>query len=299
VYLNTNEHTRAANVVQTRDARFISWCRERYPLHKYERLQPFLHELRAVKSDIEIGLIQEAVDITARGFDRVLKFVRPGVMEYEIEAEIIHEFISNRASGFAFEPIIASGFNACVLHYVENNDTCKDGDLVLMDFGASYANYNGDLTRTIPVNGRFTQRQRDVYEAVLRVQREAMKLLVPGNTLLQYHREVGLIMEKELLQLGLLDSKDIKNQDPDRPAYKKYFMHGTSHHLGVDVHDYGNMYREFVPGMVFTVEPGIYIREESLGIRLENNVVITEESVIDLTAQIPIEPDDIEQLMQG
>jgi Xaa-Pro aminopeptidase len=299
VYLNTNEHTRAANVVQTRDGRFIQWCRERYPLHKYERLQPILHELRAIKSDIEIELIQQAVDITAKGFDRVLRFVRPDVMEYEIEAEIIHEFIANRASGFAFEPIIASGFNACVLHYVDNNDVCSDGELVLMDFGANYANYNGDLTRTIPVNGRFTKRQRDVYDAVLRVQREAMKLLVPGNTILQYHKEVGAIMEKELVQLGLLDATDIKNQNPDQPAYKKYFMHGTSHHLGVDVHDYGNMYREFAPGMVFTVEPGIYIREESLGIRLENNVVVAQDSVRDLTAHIPIEPDEIEEIMNS
>jgi Xaa-Pro aminopeptidase len=248
---------------------------------------------------MEVALLKQAVDITGMGFKRVLKFVKPGVKEYEIEAELIHEFISRRATGFGFEPIIASGFNACVLHYVLNNGVCEDGDMLLIDVGASYANYNGDLTRTIPVNGRYSDRQLAVYNAVLRVQRQAMEMLVPGNSIPEYHKEVGKIMESELLGLGLIDQTDIKNQDPDYPAYKKYFMHGTSHHLGIDVHDYGNSFREFEPGMVFTVEPGIYIREESLGVRLENDVVITKDGVNDLMADIPIEPQEIEELMNN
>jgi Xaa-Pro aminopeptidase len=231
------------------------------------------------------------------GFKRLLNFVKPGVMEYEVEAELIHEFLRNRATGFAFHPIIASGASATVLHYIANNQTCKDGDLLLCDIGAEYANYNGDLTRCIPVNGRFSPRQRDVYNAVLRVQRAAKKLLIPGNAIPEYHREVGRIMERELLDLGLIDKTDIKNQDPDKPAYKKYFMHGTSHHLGLDVHDYGNMYREFEPGMVLTVEPGIYIREEGIGVRIENDVVIREAGVEDLMENIPVEIEEIEEIM--
>lgn len=297
VYLNTNEHSRAATEVETRDARMIKWCKEKYPLHKYERLQPVMHQIRAVKSEMEIDLLRKAIDITGKGFRRLLDFVKPGVMEYEIEAELIHEFLRNRATGFAFHPIIASGASATVLHYIANNKECKDGDLLLCDIGADYANYNGDLTRCIPVNGRFSPRQRDVYNAVLRVQKAAKKLLIPGNTLPEYNREVGKIMENELLGLGLLDKTDIKNQDPGRPAYKKYFMHGTSHHLGLDVHDYGNMYREFEPGMVLTVEPGIYIREEGIGVRIENDVVIRESEVEDLMENIPVEIDEIESLM--
>ncbi len=299
VYLNANEHLRANIEVETRDARFVKWCQNRYPLHSYARLAPIMHKLRAIKSESEIELLRKAVEITGLGFQRVLQFVKPGVGEYEIEAEIIHEFIRNKATGFSFEPIIASGFNACVLHYISNRGVCNDGELLLMDFGADYANYAGDLTRAIPVNGRYTRRQKDVYNAVLRVQRAAKSMLVPGNTLPEYHKEVGKIMESELLGLGLLDKTDVKNQNTDMPAYKKYFMHGTSHHLGLDVHDYGNMYRAFEPGMVFTVEPGIYIREESLGIRIENDVVIRENGVEDLMERIPVEADEIEEIMNA
>jgi Xaa-Pro aminopeptidase len=299
IYLNTNEHLRAGTEVETRDARFIKWCRNKYPLHKYERLAPLMHRLRAVKSEAEIELIRKAAEITGKAFHRVLEFVKPGVFEYEIEAEIIHEFIRNKATGFSFEPIIASGFNACVLHYISNKEMCKEGDVLLLDFGAEYANYAGDMTRSIPVSGRFSKRQKEVYNAVLRVQREAMTMLIPGNSIPEYHRKVGKVMESELLALGLITSSDIKNQDPAYPAYKKYFMHGTSHHLGLDVHDYGNVYRTFEPGMVFTVEPGIYIREESLGIRLENDVVIRKDGVEDLMANIPIEADEIEELMNA
>ncbi len=297
VYLNTNEHTRAATEVETRDARMIKWCREKYPLHRYERLQPVMHQIRAIKSEMEIELLRKAINITGMGFRRLLDFVKPGVMEFEIEAELIHEFLRNRATGFAFHPIIASGANATVLHYIANNQECKDGDLLLCDIGAEYANYNGDLTRCIPVNGHFSERQKDVYNAVLRVQRAAKKLLIPGNSIPEYHNEVGQIMESELLGLGLIDKTDIKNQDPERPAYKKYFMHGTSHHLGLDVHDYGNIYREFEPGMVLTVEPGIYIREEGIGVRIENDVVIREDGVEDLMKDIPVEIEEIEGLM--
>lgn len=297
VYLNTNEHLRAVTTVETRDARFIKWCQAKFPLHEQKRLAPIMHLLRAIKSPLEIELLQQACDITEKGFRRVLSFVRPGVTEYEIEAEYIHEFIRNRSNGFGYEPIIASGSSACVLHYVENNKACNDGEVLLMDVGANYANYNADMTRSIPVNGRFTSRQKDVYGAVLRVMRGAMDLLEPGNAIPTYHQQVGKLMESELVGLGLLDKTDVKNQDPAKPLYKKYFMHGTSHHLGLDVHDYGDMQRPFEPGMVFTVEPGIYIQEENLGIRLENDVVITTEGLIDLMAKIPVEAEEIEELM--
>lgn len=299
VYLNTNEHIRADGKVETRDARFITWCKSQYPLHKYERAAPVMHYLRAIKSEREIELLQEACDITEKGFRRVLQFIKPGVMEYEIEAEYAHEFLRNRSRGFAYAPIIATGKNACVLHYVENSERCNDGDLLLMDVGAEYANYNGDMTRTVPVGGRFTPRQKNVYDAVLRVHREAAAMLRPGNTIKEYHEEVGRIMERELVGLGLLDKTDLKNQSPEEPLYKKYFMHGTSHHLGLDVHDVGNVYRKFEPGMVFTVEPGIYIRDESLGVRLENNLVIRDNGTQDLMANIPIEAEEIEELMNG
>lgn len=297
IYLNTNEHLRASTEVETRDARFIKWCKNKYPLHKYERLAPLMHRLRALKSETEINLIRTAAEITEKAFRRILSFVKPGVYEYEIEAEIIHEFLRNKATGFSFEPIIASGFNACVLHYISNKEVCKEGDVLLMDFGADYANYSADMTRSIPVSGKFSKRQKDVYNAVLRVQREAMKMLTPGNAIPEYHREVGKVMESELLGLGLISQTDIKNQNPAYPAYKRYFMHGTSHHLGLDVHDYGHIYRAFEEGMVFTVEPGIYIREESLGIRLENDVVIRKDGVEDLMENIPIAADEIEELM--
>lgn len=297
VFLNTNEHLRADIQVESRDARFIKQCKERYPLHHYHRLAPLMHQLRAVKEAEEISQMQIACDITEKGFRRILSFVKPGVTEYEIEAEFIHEFIRNRSKGFAYEPIIASGANACVLHYIENNQSCKDGDLLLLDVGAEYGNYNADMTRTIPVNGKFSARQRAVYDAVLRVQREAMNMLRPGITIQEYHKEIGLVMQGELIGLGLLDQTDIKNQDPKWPAYKKYFMHGTSHHLGLDVHDVGTMHHPITAGMVFTVEPGIYIPAEGLGIRLENNIVIEENGYFDLMRNIPIEAQEIEELM--
>jgi len=298
VYLNTNEHTRRPLVeVETRDMRFIKWCKNKFPLHNYYRIAPIIYNLRMIKSEIEIELMQMACDITEIGFRRVLEFVQPGVYEYEIEAEFIHEFIRRRSKGFAYTPIIASGFNACVLHYIENKDQCKDGDVLLMDVGAEYANYNADLTRSIPVNGRFTPRQKAVYNAVLRVQRAAFNMLRPGNVIQDYQKEVGRIMESELLGLGLIDKTDIKNQDPNRPAYKKYFMHGTSHHLGLDVHDVGSHFRKFEENMLFTVEPGIYIREENLGVRIENDVVIKKNRIHDLMASIPVEIDEIEEIM--
>lgn len=297
VYLNSNEHLRATVEVQTRDARFVKWCQENYPLHQYRRSAPLMHHLRAIKSDIEIDLMQQACNITEKGFRRVLNFVKPGVMEYEIEAEFLHEFIRNRSAGFAYSPIIASGANACVLHYIANNAQCQDGEVILFDVAAEYANYNSDMSRSIPVNGRFSKRQKAVYQSVRRVMQAAMQMLTPGNSIPEYHREVGKIMESELIELGLLDRTDVKNQNPEQPLYRKYFMHGTSHHLGLDVHDVGDMLRKFEPGMVLTVEPGIYIREENLGIRLENNVVITQDGIIDLMKNIPIEAEEIEELM--
>ena len=297
VYLNQNEHTRNDSIVQTREARFVRDFKEKYPLHKLERLAPLLHQLRALKQPQEVAMLQKAVDITKDGFVRVLKMVKPGVAEYEIEAEFIHEFLRQRSKGFAYTPIIASGKNACVLHYIENSKICQDGDVLLMDVAAEYANYNADMTRSIPVNGRFNKRQRDVYDAVLRVMKAASVMLVSGNFWDEYHREVGKIMESELLGLGLISKHDVEKQDPLWPAYKKYFMHGTSHFLGLDVHDVGNKYRPFASGMVFTCEPGIYIREEGLGIRLENNILITENGNVDLMAHIPIEAEEIEDIM--
>jgi Xaa-Pro aminopeptidase len=297
VFLNTNEHLRAAVIVETRDARFIKSCKERYPLHQYHRVAPLMHALRAVKEKEEIAQMQLACDITEKGFRRILNFVKPGVTEYEIEAEYIHEFVRNRSKGFAYEPIIASGGSACVLHYIENKAVCKEGELLLMDVGAEYGNYNADMTRTIPVSGRFTKRQRAVYDAVLRVHNGAIGILRPGISIQEYHKEVGLMMQAELLGLGLLDQTDIQNQDPKWPAYKKYFMHGTSHHLGLDVHDVGTMHQPITANMVFTVEPGIYIPAEGMGIRLENNIVVLDEGHLDLMRNIPIEADEIEELM--
>lgn len=299
IYLNTNEHLRAGVVVETRDARFISECKKRFPLHEYDRSAPLMHALRGVKEKEEIDQLQIACDITEKGFRRILSFVKPGVTEYEIEAEYIHEFVRNKSRGFAYEPIIASGASACVLHYIENSKACNDGELILMDVGAEYGNYNADMTRTIPVNGKFSQRQRAVYDAVLRVKNQASSMLTPGISIQEYHKEVGLIMQSELIGLGLIDQTDIKNQDPKWPAYKKYFMHGTSHHLGLDVHDVGTMHEPIKPGMVFTVEPGIYILEEGIGIRLENNVVIEENGYFDLMRNIPIEAEEIEDLMNS
>jgi Xaa-Pro aminopeptidase len=299
VYLNSNEHARAVVEVETRDARFIKWCLKKYPLHEYERSAPIMNELRMVKSSIEVDLIKKACNITEKGLRRILPFIKPGVMEYEIEAELIHEFVRNRSRGFAYTPIIASGFNACVLHYIDNNKECREGDVILIDVGAEYANYASDLTRCVPVSGKFTQRQKDVYNAVLRVMRAATKMLTVGNLLDEYHKEVGKVMEKELIDLGLLNADEVARQNPEKPLYKKYFMHGTSHFLGLDVHDVGDKNKPFTAGMVFTCEPGIYIREENLGIRLENDILITEEGPVDLMAEIPIEVEEIEKLMNG
>ena len=299
VYFNTNEHARSDSRVQTRDARYLQEFKEKYPLHRLERLAPLMAFLRAIKQPLEIEQLQKAINITHDGFMRVLKFITPDVWEYEIEAEFAHEFLRQRSLGFAYTPIIASGKDSCVLHYTANNKQCKDGDILLLDVAAEYGNYNADLTRTIPVNGRFSARQRQVYEAVLSVLKAARSMLVVGNVLDEYQAEVAKIMESELIDLGLLTPQDIANQHPDRPAYRRYFMHGTSHALGLDVHDVGNRYRRFAAGMVFTCEPGIYIREEGLGIRLENNILITENGNIDLMAHIPIEADEIEALMNS
>lgn len=300
VYINTNEHTRANTVAETKEDRFISWCKQNYPAHRYERSAPIMHKIRSVKHKIELELMQKACNITEKAFRRVLGFVKPGVWEYEIEAEIMHEFLRNRSKGFAYTPIIGSGYSACVLHYIENNKECKDGDVILFDWAAEYANYASDMTRCLPVNGKFTQRQKDVYNAVLRVKNAATKLLVPGTYLADYHVEVGKLMEKELVDLKLITLEDIKKQDPAWPAYKKYFMHGTSHFIGLDTHDVGSWKNPIQENMVFTVEPGIYIPEESLGIRLEDDVVVQAKGEpLNLMKNIPIETDEIESLMNS
>ncbi|MEO9871920.1 aminopeptidase P family protein [Ekhidna sp.] len=299
IYLDSNEHIRNASEVETRNARFIEECKSKYPLYGYERLSPILTDLRCIKSQVEIDIMQHACDLTEKGFRRVLDFVKPGVMEYEVEAEYLHEFVRNRSKGFAYTPIIGGGGNSCVLHYIENNQQLNNGDVLLMDVGAEYGNYNADMTRTIPINGKFTERQRKVYDAVLRVKNAATDLLKPGNRIPEYHAEVGKLMEKELLDLGLIDQTDIKNENPDWPAYKKYFMHGTSHHIGLDVHDIASIYKKFEVGMAFTVEPGIYIPEEKIGIRLEDDVIITEGGHINLMKNIPIEAEEIEELMNS
>lgn len=300
IYFNTNEHYRQAVETQTREDRFIADTKAKFPAHTWAKSNPILQRLRSVKDPIEIDLIQKACDITNKGFRRVLGFVRPGVWEYQIEAEYIHEFLCNRSKGFAYTPIVASGTNANVLHYIENNQQCKDGDLLLMDVGAEYANYASDMTRTIPVNGRFTERQRAVYNAVLNVKNQATKMLVPGAFWKEYHVEVGKLMTSELLGLGLLDKADVQNEDPNWPAYKKYFMHGTSHHMGLDTHDYGILWEPMQAGNVFTVEPGIYLPEEGFGIRLEDDVVVQESGdPLNLMADIPIEAEEIEELMNA
>ncbi len=298
IYFNTNEHYRQAVINETREDRFIKKTKAQYPAHRVAKSNPILQEIRGVKEPEELELMQTACNITEKGFRRLLKFVKPGVWEHEIEAELIHEFIRNRSKGFAYPPIIAAGNNANVLHYLENNKECKDGDLILMDVAAEYANYSSDLTRTIPVNGKFTKRQKEVYEAVLRVKRDATKLLVPGTLWAEYHKECGKLMTSELLGLGLLDKSDIQNENPDWPAYKKYFMHGTSHHIGLNTHDYGALKTPMKANMVFTVEPGIYIPKEGFGVRLEDDVVIQEKGEpFNLMGNIPIEADEIESLM--
>jgi len=297
VYLNTNEHYRSDIIVESRDARFIKWCKSVYPLHQYNRVAPIMSKLRITKHPLEIEVMQKAADITEKAFRRVLKFVKPGVMEYEVEAEYIHEFVRNGSRGHAYTPIIASGKNNIVLHYIENSLTCKDGDLLLLDAGAEYANYNSDLTRTVPVNGKFTKRQKEVYNAVLRIQREAMKMMSINVVYFDFHKEVEKIVERELVKLKLITTADIKNQKPGQEAFRKYFYHGTSHMLGLDVHDVGNMYAKMALDSVWTVEPGLYIKEENIGIRLENNVVIKKKGILDLTKNIPIEADEIEEIM--
>ena len=300
LYFNNNNHYRQAVEMETREDRFIKTVRQKFPNHKIEHNFPIMEVLRGVKEPEEIALIQNACDITEKGFKRVLGFVKPGVMEYEIEAEYAHEFLKNRSKGFAYTPIIGSGYNACVLHYIENNQVCKAGDMLLMDVGAEYANYASDMTRTIPVSGRFTARQKAVYQAVLNVKNEATKMLLPGTLWDEYHVEVGKLMTSELLGLGLIDRADVQNENPERPAYKKYFMHGTSHHMGLDTHDFGPLKTPMKANMVFTVEPGIYIPEEKMGIRLEDDVVIQPKGTpINLMKNIPIEIDEIEMLMNS
>jgi Xaa-Pro aminopeptidase len=296
VYLNTNEHKRAVIEVETREARFVKDTQRRYPLHDYQRLARLMHQLRIVKSTLEIELLREACQITKAGFLRVCRFVKPGVSETEIEAEFAHEFI-RRGGDFAYWPIIASGKNACVLHYIQNDQTCRQGDLLLLDVASSYANYNSDLTRTIPVSGRFSRRHRQVYNAVLRVLRGTSAAATPGKLPKDWQKEAEGLMEKELVDLGLLKPSQIRKQDPDKPALKKYFMHGVGHPLGLDVHDVGLTTEPIQPGWVLTVEPGIYIPDEGFAVRLENNILIQEGTNVDLMADIPIEPDEIEALM--
>jgi Xaa-Pro aminopeptidase len=299
-YFNTNEHYRQAVQTQTREDRFILWCKKKYPAHATAKSNPILQQLRAVKDPEEIKQLQVACDLTEKGIRRLLSYLKPGVWEYELEAELLHEFVRNRSKGFAYEPIIASGNNANVLHYTVNNQQCKAGDLVLLDVAAEYGNYSADLTRTLPVSGNFTERQKAVYNAVLRVKKEATKLLVPGTLWKEFHVEVGELMTSELLDLGLLDKADVQNQNPEKPAFKKYFMHGTAHHLGLNTHDYGLLHLPMEVNMVFTVEPGIYIPEEGFGVRLEDDVVIQKSGdPLNLMEHIPIEIEEIEDLMNS
>ncbi len=300
MYLNTNEHLRANTEVETREDRFIKQVKQDYPAHQVHKSAPIMHKIRSIKEAVELELMQRACKITEAGVRRLLGFIKPGVWEYEIEAELAHEFLRNRSNGFAYTPIVASGKNACVLHYIENNQQCQDGDVILLDVGAEYANYSSDLTRCLPVNGRFTARQKAVYNAVLHVKNEAQKLLVPGTIMAEYHKQVGSLMEEQLVGLGLISMDDIKTQNPDWPAYKKYFMHGTSHFLGLDTHDVGIWHEPISAGMVFTCEPGIYIPEEGLGIRLEDDLVVQSSGApFNLMGDIPIEAEAIEDLMNA
>jgi Xaa-Pro aminopeptidase len=299
IYLIDNEHIRNSSLVETQNDRLNLEIKEKYPLHKIERLAPLLNVIRMQKETIEIEALQKAIDITEKAFRRILKFTKPGVFEYEVEAEFIHEFIKNRSNGFAYTPIIASGSNACVLHYIENKLACKDGDMLLLDVGACYANYNADMTRTIPVNGRFTKRQKQVYEAVHDVLNFATQIMTSGTYWVDYQKEVEKYMESKLIDLGLFTRNDVEKQDKHQPLFKKYFMHGVAHHLGIDVHDVWDKYKPFASGMVLTCEPGIYIREEGLGIRLENNLLITDKGAVNLMNNIPIHWEEIETLMNS
>jgi len=298
IYLDTNENDRKSVAVQTREYRFVEEMKTRYPLHQYERAARIMTELRAVKTAWEIEVMQTAIDITEKTFRRLLQFIKPGVMEYEIEAEIVHSFISQRATGEAYNSIIASGDRARTLHYITNNQECKDGELILMDFGAEYGGYCADLTRTIPVNGKFTKRQKEVYNTCLHLHNYAKSLLKPGISILDYTDKVGEEATKQFIKIGLLKKEDVKNEDPANRAYRKYLYHGISHHLGIDVHDLGTRTEPIQPGMVFTVEPGIYIEEEQIGIRIENNLWITKTGNKDLMKNIPITTDEIEALMK-
>ncbi len=299
IFLIDNEHIRNSSSVETQNDRLNLEIKEKYPLHKIGRLAPLLNIIRMQKESIEIDALQKAIDITEKAFRRILKFAKPGVFEYEIEAEFIHEFIKNRSNGFAYTPIIASGANACVLHYIENKLVCQDGDMLLLDVGACYANYNADMTRTIPVNGRFTKRQKQVYQAVHDVLNFATQIMTSGTYWVDYQKEVEKYMESKLIDLGLFTRKDVENQDKHQPLFKKYFMHGVAHHLGIDVHDVWDKYKPFAAGMVLTCEPGIYIREEGLGIRLENNLLITDKGAVNLMNNIPIDWDEIETIMNS
>mgnify|MGYP002278861544 FL=1 len=300
IYINTNEHYRAAHETETREDRFNKWLKKNYPAHQVAKSNPILQHLRSIKEPEELETMQHACGITEKGFKRILNFVKPGVMEFEIEAEFMHEFLRNRSRGFAYTPIVASGKNATVLHYIENKGQCKDGELILLDVGCEYANYASDMSRVVPVSGRFTDRQKEIYQAVKRVKDKATKLLVPGAYWKSYHQEVGKLMTDELLNLGLLDKADVKNENPDWPAYKKYFMHGTSHHIGLDTHDYGLLHEPIEANQVFTVEPAIYLPDEGFGIRLEDDVVVQEKGEPkNLMKDIPIDIEEIEDLMNA
>ncbi|MEK0422824.1 MAG: hypothetical protein RLZ95_734 [Bacteroidota bacterium] len=298
IYLDSNENDRKNNLVRSAEYRFIDEMKSRYPLHQYLRAAKILKDLRGIKTKEEVVVIQKAIDITEVAFRRLLQFIKPGVHEYEIEAEIYHSFLSQRATGAAYHSIIASGDNARTLHYINNNNVCKDGELILMDFGAAYGGYNADLTRTVPVNGKFTKRQKEVYNACLHLHDYAKSILKPGISILKYTDKVGEEATKQFLKIGLLNKTDIKNEDKNNPAYRKYLYHGISHHLGIDVHDLGTRTAPIEPGMVFTVEPGIYIKEEAMGVRIENNVWITKTGNQDLFKNIPIKADEIENLMR-
>lgn len=298
VYLTSNEHPRANIIVETRNARLRSMLKNLFPNNKFKKASSIMHQIRSIKEVEEIDAIKKACDITKNGFNRILKFIKPGIFEYNIQAELIHEFINNCSKGFAYEPIIASGKNACILHYIDNNQILKKDDVILMDFGAEYNNYASDLTRCVPVNGRFTTRQKNVYNAVLRVMRGAKKILKPGVFLNDYEKRVGILMEKELVDLGLISIEEIKRQGKV-PVYKKYFMHGTSHHLGLDVHDVSDSKTPLLDGMVLTCEPGIYIPEENLGIRLENDILISQNETVDLMSEIIIDPEEIEEALNS
>jgi Xaa-Pro aminopeptidase len=298
IYLDSNENDRKSGLVQTREYRFITEMKQRFPLHQYHRSAKILKKLRAVKTPAEIKVLQQAIDITHTTFSRLLKFIKPGVMEYEIEAEIFHSFLSQRSPGPAYGNIIASGDRARILHYIFNNQECRDGELVLMDFGAEYGGYNADLTRTVPVNGKFTKRQKEVYNACLHLHNYAKSLLKPGISLMDYHKKVGEEAGNTFIKIGLLTKADVKNQSPESPAYSKYMYHGVSHHLGIDVHDLGPRWDPIEEGMVLTVEPGIYIEEEQMGVRIENDVWITRNGNKDLMENIPVTVEEIESFMK-